>query len=418
MELFFLYLFSILRPILFVKVDIEIGGLNLFELAAIFLALLLFSMLIYKMGLKQKIYVSSIDLLILLFSLWCIGTYLAYSDSANVKEVAKIIIPLWTLVIVKNVITSKEQYMKLIFIMLVGFSIPITLSVLLTIMGKGIDDISYWTNIERYRGVYSDSHNMGHNMSFFIMMVVTYLCFTTNSKYKAIKSMSLWKKLFFIVLVSFAMFLLYKCWVRTAAIGLIIFLLIYLFFYNKRLLLMGTVFSLALGIIFAPVIIPRFFSDLQMVYEGEWDADKLGSGRIRLWSKTLEGFWELPIDKKIAGTGIGNQIGLSGRQLDTHNDMLGLFEETGVIGFILYVSLQFFILKRILTLAGREKYAFLAIFVSILAMNLVSNSYISRFGMAQFYYLIMAYVDLPKAVINNNNARKNSDLDIKSFRKY
>ena len=292
MELFFLYIFSLLRPILFINIDAEIGGLNLFEVAAILLALLLFAMLIYKMGLRQKIYISSIDLLILLFSLWCVGTFLAYSDSANEKEVAKMIIPLWTFVIVKNVITSKEQFRKLIFIMLLGFSIPVTLSVLFIIMGKGIDDISYWTDIERYRGVYSDSHNMGHNMSFLIMMVVTYFCFVSNSKIETKKLLNIWKKLFFSLLVIFAIYCIYESWVRTAVLGLIIFFTVYLFFYNRKLLLVGTVSIVILGIIFAPVIVPRFFSDVQKIYAGEWDADKLGSGRIKLWTNTLDGFWE------------------------------------------------------------------------------------------------------------------------------
>ena len=395
MELLFLYLFSILRPILFITIDIEVAGLNLFEVAAIFLALLLFAMLIYKMGLKKRIYVSSVDLIILLFSLWCVGTYLAYSDSANMKDVVKMILPLWTFVIVKNVITDKNQFRKLIFIVLLGFSIPVSISVLLTLLGKGLYDVSYWTDIARYKGVYSDPHNLGHNMSFLIMMVVTYLCFIACSNIETVKGISFWKKMFLAVLVIFAIFLLYKCWVRTAVIGLIVFFTVYLFFYNKKLLIIGTTAVVILGTIFAPVIVPRFFNDFQKVYEGEWDADKLGSGRIKLWSNTLEGYWDLPLDKKLAGTGIGNKIGLSGRHLDTHNDILGLFEETGIVGFILYMLLQFFILKHILSLEEKEKYVFLAMFIAIFIMNLVSNSYISRFGMAQFYYLVMAYVDLP-----------------------
>ncbi len=418
MELLFLYLFSILRPILFININVEIGGLNLFEFAAIFLALLLFSMLIYKMGLKKKIYVSSVDLFILLFSLWCVGTFLAYSDSANVKEVAKMIIPLWTFVIVKNVITNKDQFKKLIFIMLIGFSIPVTLSVLLIVMDKGIYDVNYWTDIVRYRGIYSDPHNMGHNMGFLIMMVVTYFSFIACSNFDSIKDISTKKKIFIALLVVFAIFCLYKCWVRTAVIGLIVFFTVYLFFYNKKLLLIGTIVVVILGIIFAPVIVPRFLNDFQKVFEGEWDAGKLGSGRIKLWSNTLEGFWDLPLDKKLAGTGIGNKIGLSGRHLDTHNDILGLLEETGIVGFILYMLLQFFILKRILSLEEKEKYVFLAMFIAIFLMNLVSNSYISRFGIAQFYYLVMAYVDLPSFAKTAEPSYSSTKLKSNSSKKY
>ena len=153
-----------------------------------------------------------------------------------------------------------------------------------------------------------------------------------------------------------------------------------------------------------------FFSDVQKIYAGEWDADKLGSGRIKLWTRTLDGFSELTIDKKLAGAGIGNKVGLSGSQLDTHNDILGLLEETGIVGFTLYILLQFFILKRILALEKKERYVFLSIFISIFIMNLLSNSYISRFGMAQFYYLIMAYVDLPKSVKSQEPCALNSNL--------
>ena len=133
-----------------------------------------------------------------------------------------------------------------------------------------------------------------------------------------------------------------------------------------------------------------------MVSEGEWGQDKLGSGRIGLWTNTLKGFGNLPIDKILAGNGIGNrEEGLSGRNLDTHSDILGILEETGLVGFVLYMLLQIFIFKRIYAMQDQVKYLYLAMFVAIFFMNLVSNSYISRFGMAQFFYLIMAYVDVP-----------------------
>ena len=115
------------------------GGLSIFELAAIFLALMLFATLIYKMALKEKFYFSSIDMLILLFTLWCVAIYVAYPGDADINDVAKLIIPLWTFTVAKNVIKSRSQFLNLILIILIGFSIPLMLSSALIITGNGLD---------------------------------------------------------------------------------------------------------------------------------------------------------------------------------------------------------------------------------------------------------------------------------------
>lgn len=396
MDIILLNLFSFLRPILFIDIGAKVGGLSIFELAAIFLALMLFATLIYKMALKEKFYFSSIDMLILLFTLWCVAISVAYPGDAKVNDVAKLIIPLWTFTVAKNVIKSRSQFLNLILIILIGFSIPLMLSSALIITGNGLEEINYWTGIPRYKGVYENPHNMGHNMAFAIMLVVTYLSFRNTATDSKQQKLSIWIKLLFALLTLSAIFNLYNCSVRTVMLGLVIFFVVYLFFFNKKILLFGMVGILVLGILFSPLIVPRFFNDFVMVSEGKWEKDKLGSGRIGLWTNTLKGYGNLPIDKILAGNGIGNrEEGLSGRNLDTHSDILGILEEAGLVGFVLYMLLQIFIFKRIYAMQDQVKYLYLAMFVAIFCMNFVSNSYISRFGMAQFFYLIMAYVDVP-----------------------
>ena len=390
-----LYLFAFLRPILFIDIGIKVGGLNMLEISAIFLALLLIALLIFKIGVKKKIYISSIDILIIFFTFWCIAVYLSYSDDADIKKVVKIILPLWSFIVVKNVIQTKDDYQKLIFIALIGFSIPLVISVVMIVSGKGLGWVSYWTSIGRYKGAYADIHMLGHNMALLIMMIVAYITIRRYSFEHELKKLHVGKKLFFSILILLALYCLYKCWTRTQVLGLIVFFIAYYFYYNKKVLISGVIGVITLGILFAPIIVPRYFHDVQRIVEGELDPNRLGSGRVEFWADTLKNYVKLPIDRKLAGNGLGNPKGLSGRYLDTHSDVLGLLEEVGLVGFILYMLLQLFILKRILSLEGDEKYYFIAFFTAVFAMNLVSNSYISRFGIAQMYFLMLAYIEIP-----------------------
>jgi O-antigen ligase len=64
---------------------------------------------------------------------------------------------------------------------------------------------------------------------------------------------------------------------------------------------------------------------------------------------------------------------------DPHNDWLFVLLSLGLIGLAIFVGLFGSILRAILSIPGKEKFALLGLFVAVVLMNVLSNSYITRF---------------------------------------
>jgi O-antigen ligase len=408
MDFFLLSLFAFLRPILFIKLDSKILGLNIFEFGALLFTVALIFAFLLRAVLTKRIYINGTDFLVLLLAFWCIAIFLIYHDKSDIRELAKFLIPLFTFIAAKNIIQNKKQYKQLLLLLIIGFMVPCGLSTGLILLGKGVQYISYWTTIPRYEGVYLGAHNLAHNMAFLLMAIVIYTFLPDTSE----KEIAYRKKGIFLILASMALFCIYMSQVRTVITGLLTFFIIFLYTKNKKLLLLSGTFLIILGIILSPIIVPRFFNDFYKVYTGEWATDKIGSNRPRIWANNLEKYSELTIDRQIAGIGIGNNLDAS-ENLDfdpdnvrnSHNDYLDVMMQTGVVGAILFLLIQFSIFKSILKLNNNERYLFVALFWAIFAMNFISNSYVARFGLAQMLYLVMAYVELPSHQNQNRQSR-------------
>lgn len=397
MELLLLKLAAFLRPIFFV----EIGNENLFDLAAILLFVLLVGALLSNAALRKSIDFSPLDVLIVAFSMWCIAVYIVYIDKAHARDVAKLVIPLFGFIVAKNILRNEAQYLKMLQWMIFGFAFPVMLSAALILTGGGIETIgkyevvNYWTGIARYQGAYSGSHNFGHNMTFFVMLMVLYITLSrTNDKARS-DNHPLMRNATFIVLGAAAAYCLFMSQVRTAVAGLLLFGVMYLYFFNKRILIIGAGAMTLVVLAMLPTIVRFLFPDIVMVQQGEGDISDLGSGRPNIWAGNLELFGELPLDRQIAGVGIGNKGVTSPEGIwDSHNDYLDIMMQTGVVGFVLFMSIQALFLRRILRLPSAERHVFLTLFAAVSAMNFLSNSYVSRFGLAQMLYFLLAYVEV------------------------
>lgn len=80
---------------------------------------------------------------------------------------------------------------------------------------------------------------------------------------------------------------------------------------------------------------------------------------------------------------------------NSHNDFLEVMMQTGLIGLLIYLMMQFCIYSKIRQLKGKELYVFLALFYAVNFMNFISNSYVSRFGLGQIFYAVLAFIELP-----------------------
>lgn len=405
-ELLVLKIGAFFRPLLFIEVD----QANLFDLGAIAIFSLLAFAFLSNIALsnttgQRTVSFTAIDMVIVAFVVWCLSIYVIYMDVASFRETAKLIIPLLMYTIGKNVMQTKAQYLQVLRVMILGFVVPVLASAALTALGKGIEFTNYWTGAPRYEGVYAGGHSLGHNMTFFLMLVVLYVALFPRRN--AEPRLGPGVKGFLAVLALAAAYCLAMTRVRTAILGLAIFAAIVLWRFNKNLLLLGGVAGLAVFLVLKPIVLPFLFPDLVMIEKGRGDMSDLGSGRPELWSSNLSVFASLPFDQQIAGAGIGsNKRGLTadGGPVDSHNDYLDVLVQTGVVGLALFLAVQLLLFAAISKIAGKERYVLIGIWTAVLVMNFVSNSYVSRFGLAQMYYLLLAYVELPgaqRAVVAN-----------------
>src|SRR5690606_22132336 len=111
-----------------------------------------------------------------------------------------------------------------------------------------------------------------------------------------------------------------------------------------------------------PYWLPALLPEVAMMRQGiELDVMDLGSDRPRYWLNDLMVFADLPLDRKLAGVGIGAIAEHSiGPRLYGHNDWLQILTQTGLVGLVLFLALQVAVLRRILRSHAEERPLFLA----------------------------------------------------------
>lgn len=392
MELLLVKLVALSRPL----ASMEFGE-TLFVAAGVGLFGMLVIALLVRIALKSSLRMSGIDWIIVAFTFWCVSISLIYFEAVRPGEVGKLVIPLLSYTLVKNVVRDEREYKSLILWTIAGFAFPTLLSVVLIFMGSpiAVDMVNYWTNVPRWEGVYNHSHTLGHSMTLLLFAIALWMALGPLGQEGA--RPRTFTLLCVGALVPAAVYCLYMSQVRTALLGLLTFIAIYLCYLNRRLLIVGTAAFAVLAAATAPYWLARLAPELIVQERGiEVGALDVGSGRPRLWLNDIAVFGRLPIDQQIGGVGIGanEQVG-DGETLYGHNDWLGMLTQTGIVGFLLFAALQLAIFRRILQMQGKERYLFMALFAAVNVMMLVSNSYAWRIQVSQLYYMMLAFIELP-----------------------
>lgn len=403
MEIFLLYLTAFLRPIL--SVDLSFSGAKQQVMAmADWAAIVMFSVLIVavaaNLALRKEARLSPIDAAMAAFVLWCVAIYLIYVDKANAREMVKLVFPFFVYFVTKNVLRDLAEYRKMLALMIVAFVLPVVGSSVLLLLGKGVALVNYWTSEPRYEGMYDGAHSLGHNMVFLLMLLGVYVALRRYVYEQPFgKTANLATRVGCGLLVLGAVYCLIMSQTRTQLFGIIAFSLYYFFVFNRRTLYFGMAALAIVVVVFLPFITNILFFDMQRVASGTWGEEDIASGRPRIWQNNFDIYAGMPIDRKIAGVGIGNKDIFGGTEgfTDSHNDFLDVMIQTGIVGLLLYLFIQFLLLREILRLPGKEKHAFIALFIAVVLMNFASNSYITRSALAQMFFLVMSYVEVRNA---------------------
>lgn len=396
MDLLLLKLVAILRPLASVRYAEAI-----FDWLGIGLFGLLIGALLMRGAVHRSMRISTIDLFIVAFTVWCLTIYLVYFEAAQIRYVSKIVIPLLAYIAVKNVVHDIKAYRQLLVWAIVAFSIPVLLSVALILTGGGVDRVNYWTGVARYEGAYVESHSFGHSMTLLLMLIAMYVTLRSSDEGAAnryrLQNVALGG------LALLALYCLYMSQVRSAILGLLVFATVYLFFFNRRLLFLGIAGLAAVATLTVPFWLPALVPEIAgKSATNEVNVMELGSGRPTYWLHDFLLYLDLPIDQKLAGVGIGtgdpSADSVVEYKLYGHNDWLDILTQTGAVGLLLFAGLQIAIYKAIRRLPANHRHLFLALFFAVIVMMFVSNSYAWRIQVSQLYFMVLAFIEIyPRA---------------------
>ena len=387
-----------------IKVGIVVGGFNFFEVMTIFIVILLLLIILLKL-IKDKSYTfSSIDGFIIMFVLWCSLIMPFGMSEVDFKSYLKWILPPLSYILITKAFSSRFQYYVCLRSMVVGGGIAIIFSALAIVVGLGSMNINFWTGLPRYSGLYSGSHSLGHSAGFLVTSLVSFLCL---HKFFIKRRLSIIWKLAIVLIFITAGYCLAMSHVRTVIIGLLFFFVYIAYNYSKRILIAGLFASFIIVMVMAPVFYLLFF-DVVDVAKGDRGLEEAGSGRPFIWRHNLEIFSKIGLEHQLVGIGIGNVIQDDDKMIyhtntvspenvwNSHNDYLETMMQTGIIGLLLQIGIYFSIFIKLLKEKVPFRNIYIGAFLSIVIMNFISNSYISRFGMAQMFYMYFAWVGIPE----------------------
>ncbi len=401
-------LFYFARPILSIATEVKVVGMDVFD--ALVLGLMMAFVLTWLTRLLsgRGPTLTVVDGLIIGYAAWIGILVAAFPEQSIVGEAAKFAIPLLSFVFFKSVLESRAQFRRSLFFLLLGFLVPTLMSAWMIAHGEGLNRVLYWTGLERYQGVFVNPHNLGHMMALNIMVAVCFIWFKYVDREPDRRGwLSGFEKVVLILSITAAFYGLYESYVRTALLGLVVFLATFLYLTNKKILVLA-VLAGAVAVIVALPVVMLIFSDVIAVSEGKQKADQIASGRPYIWSHNLAIFDKLPLERKLMGVGVGNRVeGIMSKEIrfggsesgfeirgvwNSHNDFLEAMMQTGLVGLVMFLGINLGLLVSIMKLPERDRGFFLALFLAVAFMNFSSNSYLSRFSVGQIYWMIMAYV--------------------------
>jgi len=379
---FFFKIFAFLRPLFSMSffVDRYLGGFKLVELFGISSS---YFFIFFSIKNLVKAKTDVVGLFILSF---CFYALLTIFWGSPYREIVRLLLP-FAVFFVASTDIKREDSTRILLCVIIGFILPVLLSTFSIVTGTGLWRTMYWTGIDRYKGIYEAPHGLAHNMFVCIFSALFYLQLVSKNGFVAVK-----KKIFIYSLVGLAAFNLYMSYTRNVFIGLFIFLCFHLYGLKKYFYLVSGLIMMTMVALYAGFF-QKIFFDVYEPLAGKGDIGAMGSGRIGGWSLIINNFLSAPLEEQIRGLGVTlyGTITKGAMFGGSHNDMLSILICFGYIGFFLiscvYVALACKILMAPVDWA--IKCSFIGFLIAVGAMNFLSNSYLTRFELGQFFWLLV-----------------------------
>jgi len=241
----------------------------------------------------------------------------------------------------------------------------------------------------RLDGGYASSHDNAHSMALFAGLGLLYLFHVRDYRLRIL----LW-----IYTIGCLVFLYYT-YVRNPILGIAFFVPIWLWLEGRFTLLFAAMGTGALLVVSDAVFMERF-GDIGRLFgeAGSKSTDDVGSGRVYMWSRTIENYLNQPAFYQIFGRGLGGQVllGPTGRH-DAHNDYLTLLCSTGIFSVLSYLWFQGLVLYHAWRVRREAADPWLRSFANMMIAlqahvtitNFTSNSYVSRVNVGWFLWALV-----------------------------
>ena len=188
---------------------------------------------------------------------------------------------------------------------------------------------------------------------------------------------------------------------RTAAVGLLVFWLSWLAVQSQWRWFWVSIVSIVIVFLSSNFLQGRF-DDLVLLaqldpLQTELMRDVVGSGRLKIWRLSFYEFSLYSPLEWMLGVGLGEHRMLYSERVDvgmaSHNDFLALFFQTGLAGFLTYLS----VLGGAFRLSFSRRHTPMGAFVVALVMmavvmNAMSNAYISRVNLSWVLFAFLGAV--------------------------
>ena len=212
---------ALIRPLLSTLDNFGIGFIG--HLSVLFFSYLLIFLicLVFKDFLRK---IDTTGVLIICFAfLVCLSTLWG----TNYENLIRNIIPFVVYFAARTFLDSPKKVMFVVLAFIIGYILPIFGSFLVVFTGISSPHIEYYSQVERYSGLYSNVHKAAHSMGIFTLLYGFFLC----QKDRHLKLFNI--GIFFIFLLS--IYVVWNTYVRSAYVGIFIFWFVFLFFYDKKI---------------------------------------------------------------------------------------------------------------------------------------------------------------------------------------
>jgi len=374
-------IFIFFRPLtLAVPYDI-IKNYSILELFSIIFSYLFIFLLLFNL---RRIKIDKISFLIFLY---CAYVGFSFLWGSSVREIGRMTLPFVVFFYARMKLDDDTKIKILLAACVIGYIYPLIGSVISILAGYAGVKLVWHSGLMKSSGILTEVHSYGHAMLFFSFLYALFI--------QTVEEDSRRIRIFLFCLVVLSTFCLYKSSVRTVFLGYVVFWGLYLLAINRKYFVVFG-FALLCFIVANQLQLEKVF--WQTTDTRARTLDSASSGRVSIWKHNLSVYNnDYSLDQKIFGIGLGKEgqpwyLGKKGPDVrSSHGDYLSLFMGLGPIGLMLYLFLYLILMYDIFLSAIdiKLRIIFIGILFSVIVMNLVSNSYVVRVELAQYFWLFM-----------------------------